>query len=65
LSVPLIWINKSYSLKKKIIVTLIILAISAVLIALFYKSYQRIKGYYSEINAIMNSGLFSSSGNLF
>lgn len=54
LAVPLVWVNNSYSLTKKIFITLLMLILSALLIVLFYKSYLQIKSYYSEMNALLN-----------
>ena len=48
-----VWLNKTYSLKKKIIVSCIIAVLSAALIYIVYTSVKNVLGYYSEINNLL------------
>ncbi len=52
LSIPLFWIHPRYSRQKKIIWTLIILALSLVLQAVMVKSVQSITDYYSILDEL-------------
>jgi hypothetical protein len=51
---PLVWLNKKYSLKKKITASIIITLLSIVLGYVIYKSVINIMSYYSEINSLLN-----------
>ena len=50
-AIPLVWTNKQYSLNKKITLTAIMLALSAVLIYFAYKSVLTMIGIYKEIDS--------------
>ena len=50
-AIPLVWANKQYSLNKKIILTAIMLVLSAILIFFTYKSVINMIGIYKEINS--------------
>lgn len=52
-SIILLWLNKSYSLKKKIIMTCVIAVLSAIVAYIVYRSVKNILNYYSVINTIL------------
>jgi uncharacterized membrane protein YvbJ len=53
LSVILVWVNKSYSIKKKIILTAVISMISIIAIFFVYKSIVNVLDHFLEINKLL------------
>ena len=56
-AIPLVWINKTHSLQKKIIITAVMVITTAILIILSIWAFKRISSYYSEINSLFSSGI--------
>ncbi len=54
LVIPLVWINKEYTLKKKILLTILITVLSIGLFLVAYGSIRQMLNYYSEINKLFN-----------
>ena len=52
--IPLVWMNKVYPLKKKIIITSGILVISAVLFVFMYNTYKTASSLYKELTVMLN-----------
>ncbi|MCL2390400.1 MAG: zinc ribbon domain-containing protein, partial [Endomicrobia bacterium] len=50
-AIPLVWINKQYSLNKKIILTAIMLVLSVILIFFTYKSVNAMLSVYKDLNS--------------
>ena len=48
LALPLLWINPHYSLKKKIIVTIITSIVSYIMLVVLAESLKSIQNYYQE-----------------
>jgi hypothetical protein len=51
LAIPLLWLNKRYSPNKKIVLSLIMTALSAAMIFITYKSLSGILYLYKEMNS--------------
>ena len=47
-ALPLVWFNPTYSRRKKIIVTVIVLTLTCVLVAAFLNAVRTIYGYYKQ-----------------
>ena len=54
LIIPLVLLNKQYSFKKKIILSIIIAVLGVLLIYVVYGSVKNILAYYSEIQKMLN-----------
>jgi len=55
LVIPLIWMNKKYSLSKKIILTSIIILVSVVLVVILWKLVAAFVGYYKQAFDMLNN----------
>jgi len=52
-ALPMVWLNPNYSKAKKVNVTLIALAVSAVLFIMFWGAVKSIGDYYHQIGEIL------------
>ncbi|MFA5159061.1 MAG: zinc ribbon domain-containing protein [Candidatus Omnitrophota bacterium] len=51
-ALPLVWFNPAYSRRKKIIITVIVLAVTCALVAVLLNAVSTIFGYYKQLGIL-------------